>query len=91
MHEGSAHKVFPNITWRTQIVARKILAGSSASVAERPHEGTTRPMRSRRNNCSPRGQADQVALARAMLYDPRWGWHAAVELGATINDGPPSY
>jgi 2,4-dienoyl-CoA reductase-like NADH-dependent reductase (Old Yellow Enzyme family) len=37
------------------------------------------------------GQADQVALARAMLYDPRWGWHAAVELGATINDAPPSY
>lgn len=36
------------------------------------------------------GQADQVALARAMLYDPRWGWHAAAELGATI-DAPPSY
>jgi hypothetical protein len=26
-----------------------------------------------------------------MLYDPRWGWHAAVELGATITDAPPSY
>lgn len=37
------------------------------------------------------GQADQVALARAMLYDPRWGWHAAAELGATIDDAPPSY
>jgi hypothetical protein len=22
----------------------------------------------------------RVALARAMLYDPRWGWHAAAEL-----------
>jgi 2,4-dienoyl-CoA reductase-like NADH-dependent reductase (Old Yellow Enzyme family) len=37
------------------------------------------------------GQADQVALARAMLYDPRWGWHAAAALGATIDDAPPSY
>ena len=27
------------------------------------------------------GKADMVALARAMLYDPRWGWHAAAELG----------
>jgi 2,4-dienoyl-CoA reductase-like NADH-dependent reductase (Old Yellow Enzyme family) len=37
------------------------------------------------------GQADQVALARDMLYDPRWGWHAAAELGAAIDDAPPSY
>ncbi len=28
------------------------------------------------------GQADAVALARAMLYDPRWPWHAAARLGA---------
>lgn len=27
------------------------------------------------------GQADMVALGRRMLYDPRWPWHAAVELG----------
>lgn len=30
------------------------------------------------------GDADMVALARAMLYDPRWPWHAAAELGAKI-------
>ena len=36
------------------------------------------------------GKADLVALARAMLYDPRWGWHAAAELGATV-DAPPPY
>ena len=36
------------------------------------------------------GQADFVALARAMLYDPRWGWHAAAALGATI-EAPPQY
>jgi 2,4-dienoyl-CoA reductase-like NADH-dependent reductase (Old Yellow Enzyme family) len=37
------------------------------------------------------GQADLVALARAMLYDPRWGWHAAAELGAAIDNAPPPY
>ncbi|HZY20190.1 MAG TPA: NADH:flavin oxidoreductase/NADH oxidase [Ramlibacter sp.] len=30
------------------------------------------------------GQADAVALARAMLYDPRWPWHAAATLGARV-------
>lgn len=28
------------------------------------------------------GRADLVALARAFLDDPRWGWHAADKLGA---------
>jgi 2,4-dienoyl-CoA reductase-like NADH-dependent reductase (Old Yellow Enzyme family) len=28
------------------------------------------------------GQCDMVALARAILDDPRWGWHAAAALGA---------
>jgi len=36
------------------------------------------------------GQADMVALARAMLYDARWPWHAAAELGAEV-DAPPQY
>lgn len=30
------------------------------------------------------GQADQVAIARALLDDPRWGWHAAHCLGKTV-------
>jgi 2,4-dienoyl-CoA reductase-like NADH-dependent reductase (Old Yellow Enzyme family) len=30
------------------------------------------------------GDADAVALARAILYDPRWPWHAAAALGATV-------
>jgi len=30
------------------------------------------------------GDADMVALARAILYDPRWPWHAAAELGAQV-------
>jgi 2,4-dienoyl-CoA reductase-like NADH-dependent reductase (Old Yellow Enzyme family) len=30
------------------------------------------------------GDADMIALARAILYDPRWPWHAAARLGATV-------
>ncbi|MBR1227029.1 MULTISPECIES: NADH:flavin oxidoreductase/NADH oxidase [unclassified Bradyrhizobium] len=36
------------------------------------------------------GKADMVALARGMLYDPRWGWHAAAELGGEVF-APPQY
>ena len=35
-------------------------------------------------------EADAVSLARAMLYDPRWPWHAAAKLGATVV-APPQY
>ena len=34
-------------------------------------------------------QADLVALARAMLWDPRWVWRAAVELGEETPLPPP--
>ncbi len=33
-------------------------------------------------------QADAIALARAMLYEPRWPWHAAAALGANIEIAP---
>ena len=36
------------------------------------------------------GDADLVALARGMLSDPRWPWHAAKALGATVAV-PPQY
>jgi 2,4-dienoyl-CoA reductase-like NADH-dependent reductase (Old Yellow Enzyme family) len=36
------------------------------------------------------GKADMVALARAILDDPHWGWHAAQELGADVAR-PPQY
>ncbi|HEX2542133.1 MAG TPA: NADH:flavin oxidoreductase/NADH oxidase [Caldimonas sp.] len=36
------------------------------------------------------GQADAVSLARAMLYDPRWPWHAAARLGGQV-DAPHQY
>jgi 2,4-dienoyl-CoA reductase-like NADH-dependent reductase (Old Yellow Enzyme family) len=36
------------------------------------------------------GKADFISLARAMLFDPRWGCHAAVALGAEAYY-PPQY
>lgn len=30
------------------------------------------------------GDADMIALARTILYDPRWPWHAAAHLGAQV-------
>lgn len=35
-------------------------------------------------------QADMIALARGMLYNPRWPWHAAAVLGAKV-DAPEQY
>jgi 2,4-dienoyl-CoA reductase-like NADH-dependent reductase (Old Yellow Enzyme family) len=36
------------------------------------------------------GDADLVAVARGILYDPRWPWHAAAHLGATVK-APKQY
>jgi 2,4-dienoyl-CoA reductase-like NADH-dependent reductase (Old Yellow Enzyme family) len=36
------------------------------------------------------GKADMVALGRGMLFNPRWPWHAAMELGETVFY-PPQY
>mgnify|MGYP001363708827 CR=1 FL=1 len=36
------------------------------------------------------GDADMVALARGLLFDPRWPWHAAAHLGASVA-APPQY
>ncbi|MEI6319590.1 MAG: oxidoreductase, partial [Pseudomonadota bacterium] len=36
------------------------------------------------------GQADQVALARGMLFNKHWPWAAAAALGASI-PLPPQY
>lgn len=34
------------------------------------------------------GKTDLVALGRGFLYNPRWGWHAAAELGASVQAHP---
>jgi 2,4-dienoyl-CoA reductase-like NADH-dependent reductase (Old Yellow Enzyme family) len=36
------------------------------------------------------GDADLVGLARTMLYNPRWPWHAAAYFGARVK-APPQY
>jgi 2,4-dienoyl-CoA reductase-like NADH-dependent reductase (Old Yellow Enzyme family) len=36
------------------------------------------------------GDADLIALARTILYDPRWPWHAAAELGGRVK-APKQY
>jgi len=36
------------------------------------------------------GQADLVALARGMLFDPHWPWHAAAKLNAQV-EAPHQY
>lgn len=36
------------------------------------------------------GDADLIALARTILYDPRWPWHAAAALGARVH-APKQY
>jgi len=35
-----------------------------------------------------RGDADLVALARAFLFNPRWGWHAAAALQGQVQASP---
>ncbi len=36
------------------------------------------------------GDADLIALARAILYNPRWPWHAAAHFGASVR-APSQY
>ena len=36
------------------------------------------------------GDADLIAIARAVLYNPHWPWHAAAALGAQVSV-PPQY
>lgn len=36
------------------------------------------------------GDADMIALARTILYDPRWPWHAAAALGGQVT-APSQY
>jgi 2,4-dienoyl-CoA reductase-like NADH-dependent reductase (Old Yellow Enzyme family) len=34
------------------------------------------------------GQADMIAIGRGAMWDPRWAWHAAIELGTEANYPP---
>lgn len=59
-----------------------------AQIATRAVGGITDPAHA--NAIIESGDADMVALARAFLADPRWGWRAADTLGADI-EYPPQY
>ena len=37
------------------------------------------------------GDADLIALARALLYPPRWPWEAAAALKGTVTASAPSW
>jgi len=37
------------------------------------------------------GQADMVVLGRGVLFDPRWSWHAAEELGVDMPYAPKMF
>lgn len=34
------------------------------------------------------GRADAIGIARGILHDPRWPWHAAAKLGAQLHPAP---
>ena len=34
------------------------------------------------------GRADAIGVARGLLFDPRWPWHAAAALGASVGPAP---
>ncbi|ETA64314.1 oxidoreductase, FAD/FMN dependent domain protein [Bordetella pertussis H973] len=67
-----------------------------AGLAEQVRRRTGMPVRAVGGIADPRqaqaiietGQADQVALARAFLADPRWVWRAAETLGAPAYYAP---
>ncbi|HTK02419.1 MAG TPA: NADH:flavin oxidoreductase/NADH oxidase [Bordetella sp.] len=42
------------------------------------------------NDIVAQGKADMVSLARGMLYNPRWPWHAAAQLGHHVQ-APKQY
>jgi len=37
------------------------------------------------------GDADLIALARAILFNPRWPWHAAAHFGAWVRALPTGF
>ena len=72
--------------------------GYQVHLAERLHKELTMPVMAVGLITDPEhaeaivasGQADMVALARGLLYNPHWPWHAAAKLGAQVKV-PPQY
>jgi 2,4-dienoyl-CoA reductase-like NADH-dependent reductase (Old Yellow Enzyme family) len=82
----------------TAVVKLNVVPGYQVPFAERIKRETGMTTRAVGAIFTPRqaehilasGQADMIALARAFMDDPRWGWHAADALGATTH-GPSPY
>jgi 2,4-dienoyl-CoA reductase-like NADH-dependent reductase (Old Yellow Enzyme family) len=70
--------------------------GYQVHLAEAVRQGADIPTRavglidnpSHANAIIAEGRADMVALGRAFLADPRWGWRAAATLGEKIHPAP---
>jgi len=69
------------VTFAQQIKQAAGLATRAVGLITQPHQA---------QRIIAAGQADMVALARAFLDDPRWGWHAADALEASAG-APPQY
>ena len=63
------------VSWNTVDLLRACLGSLRAVADEVPCETIVV------DNASADGSADMVAIARGMMYDPRWAWHAAEALG----------
>ena len=61
-----------------------------AAVRPADHRGRTGHRAAQAEAIVAAGQADLVALARAILFEPHWPWRAAAELGAQV-EAPQQY
>ncbi|WPC75073.1 NADH:flavin oxidoreductase/NADH oxidase [Vibrio porteresiae] len=74
-------KVGPNyqVPFAEQIKAQVTMPVIAVGLITDPHQA---------EEIVQQGQADAIGLARGLLYNPRWPWHAAAELGDTIAVSP---
>jgi 2,4-dienoyl-CoA reductase-like NADH-dependent reductase (Old Yellow Enzyme family) len=96
-HEGAA---FVCVTTGGLVSHQKITAGPAFQVPHATHVKRISEVPTRAvgmivdplvaNALVESGEADMIALARAFLDNPRWVWHAAEKLGATVAR-PPQY
>jgi 2,4-dienoyl-CoA reductase-like NADH-dependent reductase (Old Yellow Enzyme family) len=81
----SSGNIIPDSRWSNE-------PGFNVSIAERVRRETGMPIRSvgmianakQAEVIVAEGKADMVAMARAFLDDPHWGWHAAQTLSAEV-------
>jgi NADPH2 dehydrogenase len=67
------------VPFARQIRAASGLATTAVGLITEPHQA---------ESVLQAGDADLIALARAFLYQPRWGWQAAAALGGEVQANP---